>query len=240
MLEFRSSGNYNLKMKKSFLGLISWAILILLSCSEQKEIPNITKPDPRILAIGNSITFHPPSVEVGWNGNWGMAASSAEKDYFSLLESMVLTKKPQVEMMRENVFPFERGFEAFDFSFYNHLKEFNPDILIIRFGENIEAERVSGNVLSNAIKDFVQFLADGREMKIIVTTTFWPNELVNQQLMHAAQINGWEIVMLNDLGSSDENMAIGLFDNGGVARHPGDLGMQRIANRIITVLQKLI
>lgn len=220
--------------------LIFGAFLIWFSCTDTKEIPVFKKPDPNILAIGNSITFHPPSAEVGWDGNWGMAASAAEKDYFSVLEKMVHSIKPESNFMRENVFPFERGFEAFDFSFYNHLKEFQPDVLIIRFGENIEGERVIGNELSTAVVDFVDFLSDGREIEVVVTTTFWPNEKVNQQLVLTAESKGWSLVNLTDLGSKDENMAIGLFENGGVSVHPGDLGMERIAKRIYSALSKLI
>jgi hypothetical protein len=77
-------------------------------------------------------------------------------------------------------------------------------------------------------------------MKILVTTTFWPNEIVNQQLILAAETNNWGLIKLSDLGSLEENMAIGLFPNEAVARHPGDLGMERIANRIFNVLKNLL
>lgn len=169
-----------------------------------------------------------------------MAASSASKDYFSLLEDLVRSKKPDAVLLRENVFPFERGFESFDFTFYDHLKDFEPDILIVRFGENIDSESIEGNNLAKSIRDFVDFLAAGREMQVVVTTTFWPNEIVNQQLILSAESNKWELVRLSDLGSLEENMAIGLFSHEGVARHPGDLGMERIAGRIYNVLKKLL
>ena len=55
-----------------------------------------------------------------------------------------------------------------------------------------------------------------------------------------AEKYGFEFVQLSDLGYSDENMAKGLFEHQGVAMHPGDLGMKRIADRIIEKNPKIV
>jgi hypothetical protein len=217
---------------------IFWVFFLgLYSCIGPKENPPITKTDPNILVIGNSITWHPPANDIGWQGNWGMAASAPGKDFFSVLESYVKSKKPDANLKRENVYPFERGFASFDFSFYKQLQDFQADILIIRFGENIGEENINGNSLADAIRLFAEYLANGRKMEVIITTTFWSSQRVNEQLALAAQTNNWAMVNLTDLGLKEENMAIGLFSNEGVARHPGDLGMERIAKRIFESLK---
>lgn len=63
----------------------------------------------KILFLGNSSTFHPPRDEVDWQGNWGMAASAADKDYVHLL----VTKLGQElggtqQLMAKNIADFER------------------------------------------------------------------------------------------------------------------------------------
>lgn len=41
----------------------------------------------RILFVGNSITRHGVAPWIGWNNDWGMAASAKERDYVHLTAS---------------------------------------------------------------------------------------------------------------------------------------------------------
>ena len=70
----------------------------------------------------------------------------------------------------------------------------------------------------------------------MVTDTFWEHGYICDVLHKIAQEKGYEFVTICDLGDQDENKALGLFEHAGVAGHPGDLGMQRIAGRILTKL----
>ena len=49
----------------------------------------------------------------------------------------------------------------------------------------------------------------------------------------AAKEVGAIYVDAGPLGDQEENMALGLFEHKGVARHPGDLGMRRLADLIL-------
>ncbi|WP_339714400.1 SGNH/GDSL hydrolase family protein [Cyclobacterium amurskyense] len=204
--------------------------IVLLSCKEEKDRSiSINK----ILVIGNSITIHPPDPSIGRNANWGMAASEADQDYFSLLKDNLQSYFPDLEMIRENVYPFERQFETIDFEQYSHLREFEAEVIIIRLGENIKDAELSNWNLAESIQDFAFYLGT-TNTKFIIATTFWPSPNVNEQLRHVASQNHWEFVDISAFGSNPANMAIGQFEDNAVASHPNDQGMLAISKAFST------
>jgi hypothetical protein len=166
-----------------------------------------------------------------------MAATAAEKDFLSILTKKIKENNEQNEVLGRNVYPFERTYETINLAEFEDLKTFKADIIIIRFGENIiEKERAENPQLQVAVKAFVDYLADGRPVKVILTTPFWTNLGVNQNFLALSEKNKWPLIKLDDLGLANENMALERFENVSVGRHPGDLGMERIASRIWPVL----
>ena len=71
----------------------------------------------------------------------------------------------------------------------------------------------------------------GKKAKIILTTGFWKHP-GDDTIMRVAEEREYPCVYLGELGEKDEMKAIGLFEHTGVANHPGDLGMQAIADMI--------
>ena len=209
---------------------------VLFFCNPKEETTPIETPK-KVLILGKSITWHPPGPDLNWFGNWGMAATAADKDFLSLLTKKIKENNEQNEVLGRNVYPFERTYETIKLTEFEDLKAFKADIIIIRFGENIsETERAANPQLQVAVKAFVDYLADGRPVKVILTTPFWTNAGVNQNFLALSEKNKWPLIPLHDLGLANENMALERFENISVGRHPGDLGMERIATRIWTVL----
>ena len=68
------------------------------------------------------------------------------------------------------------------------------------------------------------------------TDTFWHSERMYGYTKAIAEENGYKFCPIGDLSKDESNMAIGLFNHRGVSIHPGDLGMRRIADRIISCL----
>uniref|UniRef100_UPI004047F5D3 SGNH/GDSL hydrolase family protein n=1 Tax=Algoriphagus sp. TaxID=1872435 RepID=UPI004047F5D3 len=218
-------------------GLLTLTMASFLFFCNPKEETTPVKTPKKVLVLGNSITWHPPGPDLKWFGNWGMAATAADKDFLSLLTKKIKENNEQNEVLGRNVYPFERTYETIKLSEFEDLKDFKADIIIIRFGENIsETERAANPQLQVAVKAFVDYLADGRPVKVILTTPFWSNPGVNQNFLALSEQNKWPLIPLHDLSLTNENMALERFENISVGSHPGDLGMERIASRIWIVL----
>src|SRR5947209_1881982 len=95
----------------------------------------------RLLFVGNSITLHGPSEKEGWTGHWGMAATSAEKDYVHLVvEAVGKQRGSRPEFRVVNVAEFERDFEKYEVA--ARLKDevaFGADTVMVAIGENVPA-----------------------------------------------------------------------------------------------------
>ena len=84
-------------LKKAVFTALTLGMVSGMAFAAEPEIPDehITNITPgseeqiSILCVGNSILNHGPSADIGWSGSWGMAASSADKDYYHLLQDKV-------------------------------------------------------------------------------------------------------------------------------------------------------
>ena len=119
---------------------------------------------------------------------------------------------------------------------------YQPDLVVIRIGENIWSRAVRHKLdevaLYPCFDRMVKAFAKGGA-QIVLTDLFWPHEPIDEPICRVAAENGYPLVHLGDLGELDENKAIGLFEHKGVAAHPGDLGMYRIAERIATKIMEV-
>ena len=67
----------------------------------------------KMLFLGNSITLHGPAPEIGWTGDWGMAASAREKDYVhQLLDRVSKSSGGTPKVMVRNIADFDKRIEG--------------------------------------------------------------------------------------------------------------------------------
>lgn len=190
----------------------------------------------KILILGNSITRHAPKEELGWSGDWGMAASAPEKDYVHRLSALLEAHSIPARLRIHQIVAWEGDILQKDFrEFFAEDLPFEADIVIFRFGENISSK------LADEFQEQLAEIADyfGKTgAKILFTTGFWPSEK-KDSIIRALAAKRKETCV--ELGYTQESeMALGQFAHEGVSLHPSDEGMEQIANKLFAALQELL
>ncbi len=223
--------------------VITFFIVILLAACQVKEDPKV---DPiqfkNILIFGNSITKHPPGPQVGWYGNWGMAASVESKDF-----SHIISTALEAQITPVNISDFEMSHTTFDLK--NLDKHFvqTPDLIIIKIGENV----LQATDFDKSFTKFISYIKDKTpNAKIVIAGTFWQNDPVNKVMIAESQSRKIPFVNLQQLDTQINKSFIGedMFSvdgskykitDQGVANHPGDVGMKNIADLILTKVDSI-
>lgn len=216
--------------------------------------PGENDPDTlTIFCIGNSVLQHGINADLGWFGNWGMAASASDKDYYSVMQKLFKEDFPDVktEWHRSAAAGFERGItdnvnedynELIMGAFGSKLMAAVPDIITMQFGENTHGASVTAESFAAAIEQCIDFCRKvNPDVKIILSTLAIGSENDKRSIgMKIAAANkGVPVVNLSQF-NTPEHKALGLFEHSGVAGHPGDLGMQRIGETFYEVIKAYV
>jgi len=180
-----------------------------------------------------------------------MAASTPGKDWVHLLDGMLAEQyktKTHYEILQ--VAAWEKSYASFDkSSFDEQFPREKIDIVVIRLGENVN----DLDDYENAFREFVQYIkkrvpnATG-----YITGNFFPN--AEKDIIHEsiAKESGYKWISLDGLCTPENRATLDtrvfgddkqwhLISDGGdvawdVARHPGDKGMNAIAERIFKTI----
>jgi hypothetical protein len=193
----------------------------------------------KVLIYGNSIALHGRAPKIGWHGEWGMAASAREKDFAHLVVAGLEAKRgARADFRIRNLALLERNFRTNLTHFADLASDvaYAPDYVVIAIGENVSA------LGEKDMPDYSRFLvaltqplvASAKRPKVVMRSPFWRNPAKADCTAKAAAQTGAIYVDAGFLGDRNENMALGLFEHKGVAKHPGDLGMSRLAELILS------
>ena len=193
----------------------------------------------RVLIYGNSIALHGRAPKIGWNADWGMAASVREKDFAHLVVSGLEAKRGERADFRiRNLALLERNFRTNLTHFADLASDvaYAPDYVVIAIGENVPS------IGEKDVSDYTRFLVtlakplveSAKHPRVVMRSPFWRNAVKADCTAKAAAEVGATYVDAGPLGEQESNMAIGLFEHKGVAKHPGDLGMRRLADLILS------
>lgn len=215
-------------LKILFLYLLTvLVILFIIGCGGDSN-PVTNTGFKNILILGNSITYQVPVPALGWNGAWGMAASTLEKDYAHLLKNHIGVDKNYII---DFVNYFEVDPASYDFSKADIYRSFKADLIIIKLGENVSGG--NDDVFISKYEQLIDYV-NNNNAKIVVVNSYWDRPL-NAQIKSMAEKRNWVFIDISKLQLDPNNNATS-FTDPSVAAHPGDAGMQKIADAIIRVL----
>ena len=222
--------------------LIRLAVILCTALCGLSAFADEEQQGVRLLFLGNSITWHPPAADIGWNGNWGMAASCEENDYVHRVAAAYAAQSGVAPTLR--VRSIVAGFEgngayvnwtAANDADYQQDLSFQPDVVVIAIGENLGS--YDATVFREKFLAYCQGFANlSPKPTMLIRAPFWDNSAVAAIEQAVAEEVGAKFINVGDIGADVSNQAQGLFSDSGVARHPGDKGMKAIAERMLAAL----
>ena len=205
---------------------------------ETKFVKIVRKENSRlkVLFVGNSITRHAPAPQIGWYGDWGMAASCEENDFVHQTMKGIEEKYGPTDYCVAQAAEWERRYFEGNKSleeFYIPARDFCADVVIIRIGENINRDKNKEINCKPYYDQMIKFFVSNPKAQVIVTDNFWQIEVLDRIFKEVIDENGYTYCKISDLERDEKTMAIGQFEHEGVSMHPSDYGMKKIAERIL-------
>jgi hypothetical protein len=173
-----------------------------------------------------------------------MAASSQEKDFVHIVARRVAEATGRAPDVRAvNIAEFERNGDTYDVE--RKLKDqlaFKADTIIIAIGENVptlDSEDAKAKFKTSLVTLLRRFKSESGAT-IIVRSCFWPNANKDLVLRQACEEVGGVFVDISHISKNESAYARSerKFTHEGVGLHPGDRGMQAIADAITDAMEK--
>jgi len=173
--------------------------------------------------IGNSLTLHTPIEAIDWHGSWGMAASSADKD-FAHVAAASLKVPLQV-----------RGFSGIEYDFATYIPhigdvtfEITPTTaVVVQLGDNVQVPTLA------EFEPAYAMLLDAAKngAMLLCLSTWWENPEKDVVIKRQCLAHGGRYVYIGDIYPTRKD-AVGTFTNAGVDAHPHDWSMAVIGARV--------
>jgi hypothetical protein len=216
---------------RAFVGFVGLSVSVA-ACRNDIEVPGTLPSFRRMLFLGNSITVHTPNPSIGWNGNWGMAASSPSGDYAHVLAARIRG----AALEERNISALETDPVHFDARWIDSSLALGPDLVVVELGDNA----TDLGAFRAAYTALIGHLVAARGATIVCVSTWWRSPSIDQAIRDVCLPSGLAYADIGGLYANPINRAATerSFSDAGVGIHPGDQGMNRIADVLGVVLTR--
>ncbi|MFD2864144.1 hypothetical protein ACFSYC_05530 [Mucilaginibacter antarcticus] len=187
-----------------------------------------------VVILGNSITYSPQNPAIGWDGNWGMAATVPDSDYVHILTSRFLSKNPRVNVTAKNISWFEMDAKHYDFDLeLKNLRDTKPELVIMRIGENVPPDVDLDMFEMRYVALLNYFRINNPKVVILAGTSVWGSAADSLMINHKPAVS------LKKILADSSNFSYGLYSHPGIQAHPGNKGMHNVADVLWTKIMML-
>lgn len=190
----------------------------------------------KIAFIGNSLTLHDASAEIGWHHAHGMAASQPGLDYAHQLLARLRLDERQAYI--RNFYPFESDLAVAP----GHIASLapmlarRPPLIVVQLGDNIGNQEQ----LQNFAQNLNLLVATLRQHcpQVYCVSTWWVSPPKDQVIEAVCGLYGAHYVHIGDLFDHPANSDRQRRDyaHQGVELHPKDWGMAQIGERLFRAI----
>lgn len=220
----------------------SVSLICLVACgiqetnTERSSLPGVSTTSSssqipkKVVAIGNSITFHFSEPSIGWAGNWGMAATAQSKDYVHLtgatLQLPVTPLNVYIELNPNGI--------ATDLQTVAAAGIDSTTVVIVELGDNVP----DSGIIDFAAAYRTLMSSVSSRMRLVCLSTFWERSSVDAVLKYECESHGGLYTYIGDIYTEPNNpdRTDNAYSNPFVYMHPHDWGMAHISGRILAEL----
>lgn len=199
----------------------------------------------KVLLLGNSLLLG-FSTDGSHGAPFGCTASDSKHDWAYLLTEKLKVKAPNVTVKKLHDAKFEQA--ESDTASENYISnefaaaEKNNDLVIVQIGDNVNTELRRQTFKNNFSKLIRAIRTNNPAADIVVAGAWFNNANIESWLQSQSKPLNYTFVPLSDLSTSANMATVGdtvTFDDGvqmqvyeAIRTHPGNKGMEAIANRI--------
>ena len=197
------------------------------------------------LFLGNSLTYTGVPDEETDKEKRGLTSTNKQKDYVHVLLNKLSTNNHlNIKYSLLNIAQFERTFTEHSFTMEKLKLATNqqPDFLIVQIGENVAKSDIEDSKKFET--EYVKLLSLFPNSKRIITLPFWPSKEKEYVITNVAIKSNSFLVDISHLGDgTDKNnfaSSYRKYAQPGVGSHPGDYGMEKIADCIYATFNAIL
>jgi len=183
-----------------------------------------------MLVVGDAISCCAPLPELGWNHDWGMAATTRDSDYVHQLYTELRKSSPALKLSVDSIMYQDT------MTGWVHLIPCSADLIVIQLSENYKGG-ISLEEYGDAYGQMIEELCESGQ-KTVVCLGPWKNTQLEPVIAQAAANHGAIFLSLQGIRSDPANRAAADGRYPKLGDMPGDLGMKRIAEAVCDALGK--